>query len=121
MAILAQRSPVYQPAMRIIADITNAFPATVTTTFAHQYISGAIVRLQLPKGYGMYQANNLYAPIIVTGSTTFTIDIDTTQFDPYSAPSTFPQNSQYAVVTPVGEINSSLLSAVQNSLPYAAT
>jgi hypothetical protein len=107
--------------MRIIASITNANPAVVTTTFAHQYITGAICRLIIPPGYGMYQANTLYAPITVTGSTTFTIAIDTTQFQPFSTPSEFPQTYQYAMVTPVGELSNLLSSAVQNVLPYTAS
>lgn len=82
MAILATRFPVYQPAMRIISSVTNANPAVVTTTFNHQYQSGLIVRLNIAPGYGMQQANQLYGPIIVTGNTTFTIDIDTTYFEP---------------------------------------
>ena len=82
MAILATQNPVYQPAMRIISSVTNANPAVVTTTFNHQYKSGLIVRLNIAQGYGMQQANQLYGPIIVTGNTTFTIDIDTTLFDP---------------------------------------
>lgn len=86
MAILATQFPVYQPAMRIISSITNADPAVVTTTFNHQYQSGLIVRLNVPLGYGMQQANQLYGPIMVTGDTTFTIDIDTTFFDPLVVP-----------------------------------
>lgn len=121
MAILAQQFPVYQPAMRIIASITTANPATVTTTFAHQYLTGTICRLHIPLGFGMYQANNLYAPITVTGTTTFTIDIDTTQFQPFAAPVTFPLDAQSAVVVPIGELNNQLTAAVQNVLPYTAT
>jgi hypothetical protein len=86
MAVLATRLPVYQPAMRIISSVTNANPAVVTTTFNHQYSSGLIVRLNIPSGYGMQQANQLYGPIIVTGDTTFTIDIDTSFFDPLIIP-----------------------------------
>lgn len=83
MSILAVENPVFQRAMRIISNITNAHPAVITTTFDHQYLTGMIVRLMIPKGYGMAQANQLYAPIVVTGDTTFTIDIDTTYFDQF--------------------------------------
>ena len=119
MAILAQQNPVFQQAMRIIQSISKSFPASVVTTFPHQYITGMIVRLNVPVGYGMVQANQLYAPIIVTGATTFTIDIDTTYFEPFEAPVAFTQNRQYAQVTPVGEINSILRAATQNVLPYS--
>jgi len=121
MAILAQQLPTFQPAMRIISAVTKANPASVTTTFNHQYLTGAIVRLNIPTGFGMVQANQLYAPIIVTGNTTFTIDINTTQFDVFAAATSYPHNRQSASVTPVGEISSMLSSAVQNVLPYSAT
>lgn len=121
MAILAQAYPVFQPAMRIISSITNANPAVVTTTFNHQYKTGSIVRLNVPEGFGMVQANQLYAPIVVTGNTTFTIDIDTTHFQPFKAPTRYPFNRQSATVTPVGELNTQLNAAVMNVLPYSAT
>jgi hypothetical protein len=120
MPILAYPFPVYQPALRIISDITNSNPAIVTTSFNHQYINGAIVRLNIPLGFGMVQANQLYGPIIVTGNTTFTIDIDTTFFDPFMVPESYPNSYQSAQCTPVGEINETLKSAVQNVLPYSA-
>ena len=120
MAILAYKNPVFQKAMRIISNITNANPASVTTTFNHNYITGMIVRLNIPPGYGMQQANQLYGPIIVTGDTTFTIDINTIPMDTFSAPSTFPQNRQNAQVTPIGELSDTLLAATQNVLPYSA-
>ncbi len=118
--ILAQQFPVFQKAMRVISAITNANPAAVTTTFNHQYITGMIVRLNIPEGFGMVQANQLYGPIIVTGNTTFTIDIDTTNFDVFAAPSSFPFNRQYAQVTPIGELNVTLKAATANVLPYPA-
>ena len=118
MAILAYQSPVFQPAMRIISDITNAKNAVVTTTFNHQYISGMIVRLIVPQGYGMIQANQLSGIITVTGDTTFSITIDTTTFSPFTTPLTSPQDEQYPQVVPFGEVNSTLLGSYKNVLPY---
>lgn len=83
MALLAVSQPIFQRAMRPIATISNAFPAVVTTTINHQYITGMIVRLNIPLGYGMQQANQLYNEITVTGDTAFTINIDTTNMDPF--------------------------------------
>lgn len=117
MAFEAQLRPVFKPAMRIVTNITNAFPAVVTTSFAHGYLDGLIVRLIVPNGYGMEEANGLFGAIIVTGLTTFTIDIDTTQFNVYVTPSA-PYNEQFSQCIPFGEINSTLLSAYQNVLPY---
>ena len=96
MTVLAQQFPVYQPAMRIIASITNAFPAVVTTTFAHQYVTGTVVRINIPPGFGMQQINQQTAQITVTGSTTFSLPINTTSFDIFAASSSFPDDKQYA-------------------------
>lgn len=119
MSILAIAQPTYKPAMRVISAITNAKQAAITTTFDHLYVTGTVVRLHIPSGYGLVQANELTGAITVTGSTTFTVDIDTSLFDTYSAPASYPFNQQYAVVVPIGEVNSMLTAAVVNSLPYS--
>jgi hypothetical protein len=113
--------------MRIISAITQANPAEVTTTFAHQYISGIIVRLDIPPACGMQQLSAM-APsalqdrtgvfeILVTGATTFTIPIDTTLFDVFAIPvAPLPQTNTCAMVVPVGEISSTLKAATINIL-----
>lgn len=110
-------SPVYQPAMRVIAGISNAFPATVTTTIDHDYIVGTIVRLDIAPTGGMLQANKKVGTILsIPTLDTFTIDIDTTYFDVFSVPSQFPPGYNDSQVVPVGEINSILTAATQNVL-----
>ncbi len=64
MAGIALTSPVYLPAMRIVTNITQAFPAIVTTSFAHNYMDELIVRLNVPTGWGMVQANQLFGQIL---------------------------------------------------------
>lgn len=121
MTILALQYPVFQPAMRIISAITTSNPAQVTTTFAHQYITGTTVRLDIPLRYGMQQINQQFGPITVTSSTTFTIPIDSTWYTPFSAPSQYPFSAQYAQCNAFAEDNSILTAAIQNVLPYSAT
>jgi hypothetical protein len=117
----AQINPIFQPAMRIITAITNANPAQVTTSFAHLYITGTIVRLDIPPADGMQQANGLTGSITVTGATTFTIPIDTTTFDAFSIPvSPLPQTNTCAMVVPIGEVSAILTAAVQNTLPHSS-
>ena len=109
--------PVYQPAMRLIASITNSFPATVTTTFNHQYISGTIVRIDIPFADGMQQLNQQTAPITVISPTQFTIPIDTTRFEAFAIPVSPPTYVNTAAqVVPIGEINSILAAATVNVL-----
>lgn len=117
--------PAFQRAMRNILSITNDTQALVTTTFDgtnpgnHQYMTGLIVRLVVPQGFGMVQANQLYAPITVVNATQFTIDINTTSFDafvvPDYQPGAFGTPSQ---AIPIGEVNEILTGATQNVLPY---
>ena len=118
MAILAIANPTYKPSMRIISAITNAYPAEITTTFNNNYVTGTVVRVFIPAGYGMIEANELFGPITVTGPTTFIMKIDTSSFGVFAAPAGFPNNAQYAQVVPIGEINSILTAAVVNALPY---
>ena len=108
--------PMYQPAMRIISDITQAYPAEVTTTFAHNYTTGLIVRLNVPPTYGMFQANLFSGPIIVTSDVTFTIKLDTTSFDSFVIPpgTTAAQDQYCSTVVPVGD--TSLNQAMRNVL-----
>lgn len=113
MSIQALESPTFQPAMRIVTAITNANPAAVTTSFDHDYVTGTIVRLIIPDGFGMLQADGLFSDITVTGLDTFTIDIDTTKFDTFAVPGS---NVQYAQVVPIGEISSTLAAAFTNVL-----
>jgi hypothetical protein len=112
----AFKNPIYQPAMRLISSITNANPAVVATTFNHLYITGTIVRLDIPFACGMQQANQLTGAINVLSPTTFSISIDTTQMDTFSIPMVSYQINTAAQVVPIGEINDILTAAVQNTL-----
>ena len=121
----APQFPTYQRAMRNILSITQADNALVTTTFDgvnpgnHQYSTGLIARLYIPRGFGMVQADKLYGVITVVNDTQFTISIDTTNFDAFSVPDYQPgNNGTPAQVVPIGEVNELLTEATQNVLPY---
>lgn len=83
MSILVVNQPTFQRAMRVISSITNANPAVIATTTNHQYITGMIMRLNIPKGFGMQQVNQQQGEITKLSDTTFSIDIDTTQMDAF--------------------------------------
>jgi len=111
------RSPVYKPAMRVIAGITNAPIATVTTTVDHGYIVGTIVRLDIAPTGGMLQANQQVGTILsVPTPTTFTVSINTTYYDVFTVPSGFPPAYNDSQVVPIGEDNNMLTAAVVNAL-----
>ena len=103
--------PTFQPALRLIASITNSNPTVITTTFAHQYITGTVVRLHIPDGIGMQQADGLTGFIHVLSPTSFEMNISTIGFDPLLSPIG-------AQVIPIGENSFILRAAKQNVLPY---
>jgi len=130
-------NPTFQPAMKIITSITNAYPAAVAigeinypgdvetiTASDHQYVDGMIVRLFIPRSYGMTQVHLKYGVITITGDSTFTIDIDTTNYDPFIIPDPILIKGgsvalkQYAQAVPFAEIADILTAAVRNVLPY---
>lgn len=115
MAILALPFPVYQPAMRIVTVITRANPCVITTSFDHQYLTGTIVRIDIPLGFGMQQLNQQFGPITVLSTTTFSLPINTINYDTFIIPS---GNEQWAQSVPIGELTEMLTAAVQNVLPY---
>lgn len=111
-------NPTFNQPMRFISAITNGFPASVTTTQNHLYTTKATIRIDIPRYFGMQQINQQFGEIIVTSPTTFTIDIDTTSYDPFFIPSTYPANAQQAQAVPFAENNSTLVAAIQNTLPH---
>lgn len=125
MAYAALEKPTIKPAVRNIAAITRSFPAIVTTTFAHGYGPGMIVRFFIPPDFGMRQMNGLSGTLLAVSDTTFSIDIDTIPFDAFVIPPDQPTmnpeitaQAQYAQVVPVGEVNTTLAYAFKNVLPY---
>lgn len=110
-------NPPFKPAMRLVTAITNANPALVTTNIPHLYTSGIIARLYVPNDFGMYQADQLFAPITVINATQFTIEIDTLSFDVFNNPGNNFQKT--AMVVPIGEITSYIYAPKNNTLPNA--
>lgn len=115
-AIYAEESPTYQPAMRIIDSITQADPMVITTSFDHDYVSGTIVRLIIPDGFGMEEAKDIVGEITVTGTDTFSLDIDAKLFNIFASPTAFPDTYQKAQVIPIGERSDMIDAAVHNVL-----
>jgi hypothetical protein len=114
MVIIAQEKPMFQPAMRVVTAISNSNPAIVVTSFAHNYFSGEIVRLNVPDTYGMTQIDKQYGLIKVLGNVTFSIDINSTAYDIFSVP---VAPKQVATVVPIAEKAEMLKGAVKNVLP----
>ena len=116
---IALQTPVFQPAARLMSSITQANPCVITTTFAHQYVNGTVVRLDIPPACGMQQANQFFGPLIVLSPTSFTLPLDTTTFTPFRVPVGLgPHINICAQCVPIAENNDTLAAAVRNVLPY---
>lgn len=109
---------VFLPRQSLIAGITQAVNAVVTTTAPNALITGEIVRLVIPPGFGMQQADGLTSSIVVLTDTTFMTGIDTTSFDAYVVPTPNPHLAACGQVIPIGEVNEILTAATQNVLPF---
>lgn len=113
----ADPDPMFQPAMRLVTNITNEYPAVVTTSFEHEYITGIIVRLYIPQPFGMIQADQLHGSITVLDDVTFAIDIDTREFDQFiSNMPLSPRYTKIPLVVPIGQVNDMLKAAFRNTL-----
>lgn len=111
---------VFNNPYRLIAHVSRSSPAVVTTSIPHTYVTGTIVRLMVPKGVGMFQADKLYGSITVTSPTTFTIPIDSTNFDAFvlhpEEQSAAPYINVCALTIPIGEDTAQLNAATRNIL-----
>lgn len=126
------QDPMFQKAMRNILDIQSVstlpelFPAVVIqttidglTASPHDYLTGLIVRLNIPQGFGMQQLNEVVGAITVVSETEFTLPIDVNNFDPFVVPDYLPGHfGTPATVIPVGQVNDSLIQSTMNVLPY---
>jgi hypothetical protein len=63
------------------------------------------MRIYVPEYFGMYQINHQYADITVLTSDTFSIDIDTTSYDSFSAPVDPQYRDRTALCVPIGNVN----------------
>ena len=98
-------SPVVPMALLITA-ITTALPMVITVSGqipGNVYIPGQLVYLSVPRTYGMYQANALTAQINAVNGNEFTVNVDSTQFDPFFVPSSLFE--QPATLVPAGARN----------------
>lgn len=102
--------PVVQiPSSLQITAITQSAPMVITvaianpTTEANTYIAGMAVRLMVPQTFGMYQANGLVGTILAIDGNNFSLNIDSTQFDPFVVPS--GNILQPATISPNGSRN----------------
>ncbi len=95
------------PSALLITDISRAYPLVVTFTVpatgSNTYVIGQLVRLTVPRTWGMYQANGLTGRILAVGASTMSLDIDSTNFDAFIDGSSGPETP--ASLAPAGSQN----------------
>lgn len=116
MSITPVQYPMFQPAMREIMAIANGNPTIITTTFNHNYLTGLIVRIDLPLNYGMMQINGQQGMLTRINATQFSLPIDSTSYDVFVIPLVVLQGAQ---VVPIGEDTLMVYQATRNVLPDA--
>lgn len=99
-------SPVV-PQQLIITAITNSFPCqiTVQSLLLSTYIPDQLIRLDIPFDYGMFQADALTVKIISVIGLVFTVELDSTGFDPFVLPSGGFMTPRPASLSPAGSRN----------------
>lgn len=99
-------SPDFVPKRRLISNVTNAFQAVVTTTEAHGYETGLIVRLFVPRAYGMDLFNQ--GTVTRLDDTSFSVDIDTSNQSPFVEPTYPPIQFTQAQVIPISGVTDNI-------------
>ena len=56
---------------------------TVPSTGSNTYVVNQLVRLTVPRTWGMFQANGIIGQILSVNSTTMSLDIDSNYFDAF--------------------------------------
>lgn len=107
------------PSMLLITNITQSYPMEITFSVPpnsqNTYREGQVVRLTVPKTWGMFQANHLTGRILSISSSTMFLDLDSTYFDAFvdgSATSETP-----ASLAPAGSRNLQY-SNLTNDVPF---
>jgi hypothetical protein len=96
------------PSALNITAISNSYPMVVTAevnpiTESNNYVVGQVVRLTVPRTYGMFQAHNLQGQIIAIDGLDFSLNLDSRQFDVFSVPT--GNVEQPASLSPAGSRN----------------
>ncbi len=101
----------FVPNRQTVSTITQARLGVVTTTQDHGYDTGLCLRFFFPLNVGMNQLRDKVVRITKIDDTSFSIGVDTTNFDIFSPVGT----KQTPQVIPVAEVADSLLQATVNN------
>lgn len=111
----------YSPYRRWITGITQANPAVITVSVAHNYLVGDKIRVIVPNQFGMTQINGLLATITAVTASTITTDINSAAFTAFAYPisAIAAAGVSFPHIVPVGEVATKLTSSMDNVGYYA--
>lgn len=123
---IVNATALFYPRRRYVVNITRAVNAQVSTSVAHGYVAGQVVRFEIPAVSGMIQLNAtplnnyLQATILhVVDDYNFTINIDTSAFTAFTWPTSVPNQLpvSFPSVSPVGEDTANALVNLDPQVP----
>lgn len=100
----------FYPSNRVVANITQAANAVVTTLVDHGYTNGQAVRMNVGPACGMIQMDGLIGIVTVVNAFSFSLNIDSTAFAAFNYPLPAAVPFTPAEVVPVGIAPASNLS-----------
>jgi hypothetical protein len=109
------------PSALQITSISQSSPMIMDTTYdpvtsSNTYIPGMVVKLVVPKSYGMFQANGLFGKILNVIGSIFTLALDSSNFDPFVVPGATAE--QPASIVPSGSNNTQYDNTTVYNLPF---
>lgn len=114
-------SQYFQPSNFTISGVTRGSTTTITTSVAHNFVVGQLVRMTIPTSFGIRQLNGQQAYVLSLPSTTqVVLDISSAQADAYIASAATTKAQIKAIGNDnYGAINASGQSDVATSPPGA--
>lgn len=96
-----------EPEFLFVTKVTQANPAVVTVSQAHNYVVGQKVQFNIPSSFGMTQLSFLPRPATITavGTYTVTLDVDSSAFTAFAFPASTasPTAALFATMSPAGQ------------------
>lgn len=80
-----------QPEFRYVTKITRGLTTIVQFSCTHSYIVDQLLRLSIPKSFGMPEMDGKTGKILSVTDYTVTLDINSQNFNPFSFPATTPR------------------------------
>jgi len=109
-------NPLYAPAVNWITAISAAANAVVQLSVTHGLEVDDMVRLNVPAGYGMVQADGLQAKVLSVDTATneVTLDLDTSAFTAFAFPASGATPFTFATLNPFGDVSTNVDQALVN-------